>query len=138
METKMSVIINKGSNNSNVVINGVSYSGNNIVVTDNSVIVDGVVENLKNNQVVNIQIDGPVETLKVENGNIHVNGNVDTIDATSADVSVTGDSKSIKTLSGDVRCQNVYGNVESLSGDISCNHVHGLSMTKTGDINIKK
>lgn len=88
----------------NMTINGKTYSGNNIIISNGKVIVDGAEQSevLEHNIVVN------------------VTGDVQSLETTSGDVQCESVSGDVKTVSGDVNVRgNVAGNVKTVSGDIS-------------------
>lgn len=102
-----------------ITINGNSYSGNNIVVKNGRVSVDGndVTPDAK---AINISVVGNVESIKVDICDaVSVSGNVNSISTRSGDIVVEGDVLGgIQTMSGDVDCNEVKGSVSSMSGDI--------------------
>ena len=106
-----------------VIINGVSYSGNNVTVCRNKVIIDGVEVTDKNaidGKIINITIDSPVDKLHVDAcESIKIIGNVGDVSTLSGDVDIEGSvSGSVKTMSGDVDCGAISGSVTTMSGDI--------------------
>lgn len=93
-----------------VVINGATYSGNNIVVKNDKVIIDGVeVSKGHTTSPLNIKVEGKIESLKAD-GNVEVRGEV------GGDV----------LAGGNVECHNVGGDIQaggnvrglSVSGDV--------------------
>ena len=120
-----------------IKINGKTYFGNNIQISNNRVIIDGkdVSDDHKDSKEITIQIEGNVETLDVDRAkSIIVNGNVNSLKSVSGDVEckdVTGD---IKTVSGNVECGNVQGGVQTNSGDVKCGTIGGSVKTLSGDI----
>lgn len=104
----------------NVTINGKTYSGNNIIISNGKVIVDGAEQSevLEHNIVVNVT--GDVQSLETTSGDVNVIGGVSNIQTTSGDVQCESVSGDVKTVSGDVNVRgNVAGNVKTVSGDIS-------------------
>lgn len=104
--------------NGDVVIDGRSFTGRNITINGDKVIVDGVTQ----------------EGTLVGNITVTVNGDVDQLSTTSGKVYATTVT-SVKTVSGDVRCQDVHGNVQTVSGDVDCTKILGSVKTTSGDIN---
>jgi hypothetical protein len=104
---------------STVIINGKTYVGNSISVTNGKVIVDGKNVTPESKEI-NIKVEGNIQELKVDAcDKIEVAGNVSNIHTQSGDVEVTGDvTGNIQTMSGDVDCANVGGSISSMSGDI--------------------
>lgn len=101
----------------NITVNGRSYSGKNVVVNNGVVIVDGVEQEESLKGIVNIVVNGDVESIQKAN-NVTVNGNCDRVE----------------TVSGDINCQDVYGDVKSVSGDINAKGIAGSVRTVSGDI----
>lgn len=128
---------------SRIVVNGrvITNTGGGVVeIYDGKVMVNGKpVEDLNSlpDKVVNITIDGDVESLHVDCcSTLSVDGNVKTLKSGSGDVTVSGNvSGNISTGSGDVNCCNVEeGDVTTGSGDVHCIKVGGRVSTGSGDI----
>lgn len=109
--------MNISMKNGNVVIDGKSFSGHNITINGDKVIVDGVTQ------------DGSL----VGNITVTVNGDVEQLSTTSGSVYATTVTN-IKTVSGDVTCTDVHGNVQTISGDVDCPKILGSVKTISGDI----
>ena len=103
----------------NFTINGAIYSGDNIVITNNKILVNGK-DVTPDSKEINISVVGNIEQLKVDACNkVSVEGSVTSISTQSGDVEVTGDiSGGVQTMSGDVNCGNVGGSISTMSGDI--------------------
>lgn len=104
---------------SSVSINGVKYSGNNIVINGTSIIIDGNNVSFKDEKIVNIVIIGDVQKIDIDS---------------CESLSVKGNAGSINTVSGDVQCGNVNGDVKTVSGDVSCGYIAGNVKTVSGDV----
>jgi hypothetical protein len=104
---------------SSVRINGVTISGNDILVKHGSVFVDGKVVDTGDSKQIRIEVDGSIERL-----------NVDACDS----ITVSGSAGSVSTRSGDVTCGNVEGAVSTMSGDVRCGNIGGSVSTISGDI----
>lgn len=102
---------------SKVVINGKSYTGNNVTVNNDQVFIDGQL----------VSSSQPAIT-------IEVTGDVEKLETTSGNVTVNGDAGEVKTVSGGVRCGHVMGNATSTSGNIRCHYVNGNIHTVSGDV----
>lgn len=101
-----------------ITINGKTYNGNRIVVTNGHVVIDGV-DATPDAKVVNIVVNGDIQSINADScQSIHVNGNVG----------------EVSSQSGDIQCGNVNGSVQTMSGDIKCGHVSGNAKTMSGDI----
>lgn len=90
---------------SQITINGKTYYGNNIVVRNGKVIIDGTDSTPESDKIINITVDGDLEKIECDScTKIDIKGNV---------------SKGVKTLSGDVEVQGmVDGDVSTQSGDV--------------------
>lgn len=87
--------------NGNVAIDGKSFTGRNVVINGDQVIVDG-----------EVQSGSLVGKITVT-----VHGDVEQLTTTYGDVNATTVSN-IKTVSGDVDCPKILGEVNTISGDI--------------------
>ncbi|MDZ5602546.1 hypothetical protein SJI00_07150 [Pseudomonas sp. RP23018S] len=103
---------------SSVTIDGRTFTGRNISINGDKVVVDGVEQAGS--------LVGPVS--------VTVNGNAESVENGSGTVTVTGSAGQIETMSGDVYCGAVSGDVETMSGDVTCGPVTGKVKTTTGDI----
>lgn len=118
-------------------INQQVCQGNNIVVNNGKVIVDGV-DMTPEDKVITITVTGDVQTVDVGVcTTVSVNGNVGKVKVSVGDVkcgSVTGD---VTTSNGDIECNDVTGNVTTNLGDIKAKSIGGNAKTQMGDITIK-
>ena len=103
-----------------IVVNGVNYSGNNVTIFGDKVLVNGKQVDLKGQLKVEIIVHADDATISTESGTVTVNGN----------------TKNIKTMSGNVSTQGyVEGNISTMSGDVTvASSVHGNVSTMSGDI----
>jgi len=104
--------------NGRCTIDGKTFTGSNIQISGNKVIVDGVTQ------------DGEL----VGDINITVDGNVDSIQNTNGIVKALN-VNSVKTTNGDVTCSDVFGDVSTTNGDVSASKILGKVTTVNGDIN---
>ncbi|WP_339898218.1 hypothetical protein [uncultured Gilvimarinus sp.] len=109
-------IFSNGS--SDICIDGRKFSGRNVTIKGNKVIVDGVEQGG--------ELIGDVT--------VTVNGNVERVETEAGNVNVTGQAGSIKTMSGDVKSGPVSGSVSTMSGDVTCPSIGGSVKTMSGDI----
>lgn len=119
-----------------ITINGQTvYAGSNssVSVINNEVIIDGEVIDMQKKQhsildlikgdsmtrpiILNVVIQGNVESVKVTQGDVEVTGEVKKAESVHGNVSVTGDVQSVNSIHGAI---NVGGNVTR-----SINTVHG-------------
>lgn len=118
-----------------ITINNQNYSGRNLTIINNRVIIDGkdVTPDAKE---INISVTANIETLKVDYANrVEVNGVVNDIEAGSADIEVKGNvGGSIQTGSGNVKCGDVGTDVKTGSGNVKCGKINGSAKTGSGNI----
>jgi len=108
------------SRGATIKINGVEYTGNDIVINNGNVTIDGKLQKqLLNEPKITIQIIGDVGSIQSSSGDVSVRGTV---------------SGGITTASGDIQCGDVTGSVKTVSGDISCGEISGNVSTVSGDI----
>lgn len=103
-----------------ITINGVSFSGNNIQIINDKVIVDGK-DLTPETKEINIVVDGDlIGNLEFHNGKAEIKGGV---------------HKSVKSHNGDIKIGSVVGgDVSSHNGNIECGHISGSVKTKNGNI----
>jgi hypothetical protein len=102
-----------------IVINGNTYIGSSIIISNNKVIVNGQ-DVTPDGKEINIKVEGNINELKVDAcNNINVNGDVQSVSTKSGDIDVSGNvNGSVSTISGDVNCGSVGGSISTISGDI--------------------
>ncbi|MNG23098.1 hypothetical protein D3C84_1076620 [compost metagenome] len=101
-----------------MTINGITYTGKNISVDGNRVVVDGVEQA--------VPVTGPVSVV--------VNGNPTSVETAAGRVQVTGNVGSVRTMSGHVDSGDINGDVTTMSGDVSCKVHTGDTKTVSGNI----
>ena len=111
-------IMNLTMKNGNCTIDGKSFSGSNIQINGNKVVVDGVVQNGELVGDINITVDGDVGSIENTNG---------TVSALNVG--------SVKTTNGNVTCSDVSGDVKTTNGDIKAKKINGKVTTVNGDVN---
>ena len=97
--------------NGSMTINGKSYSGKNICIDGNKIVIDGKEQ----------------EGELVGDINVTVNGDVESLSTVSGDVTTTGDIGSVKTTSGDVTLKkgDIKTNVQTISGYVTAKNIGG-------------
>ena len=90
-----------------IFIDGKTYTGNNIVISGDTVVIDGKVQEEGINGIVRIDVTGNIESLYSE-----------------ASVTLTGDVNGDVESGGSVKCRNVGGNV-CAGGSVRCDDVMG-------------
>lgn len=105
-----------------VRINGApAGSGNNIVIANGRVFVDGIVAVHANDaRAINIEITGNIAVLSADVANV---------------ISVTGSAGRVETQSGNVQTGDVAGSVETMSGSVNCGKIGGDVTTMSGSVN---
>lgn len=106
------------TSNSSVTIDGRTFSGRNVSIVGNKVVVDGVEQSG--------DLVGPI--------NVLINGNAESVETESGKVEVAGTVGRVKTMSGNVKCGAVTGDVGTMSGDVTCGPISGSVKTMSGDI----
>lgn len=116
------VQVTMGNKNSSsyVSINGVEYRGNNISISGDRVVIDGVVQDgQKLVGPISVDVIGNVEKLVTSSGDIRVEGYVGDVKSASGDIVIHGRvNGDVTTASGDVRGREIGGKVTTVSGDI--------------------
>ena len=130
-----SIIYNVGR----TVINGKAITGSVITFEGGRMLVDGKpFEDWSDSdeKVVNITINGNVDTLDVECcSSITISGDAKKVKTGSGEIKVNGSvSGYVKTGSGDVECGDVEGDVSTGSGNVHCGNVRGRVSTGMGNI----
>lgn len=106
-----------------ITINGKKYSGNNISINNNKVVIDGKTIN-ENSKEIYIYVDGNIESLSSDIvSQLIVDGDVNTLTTTNGDCVVLGDvTNNIKTTNGTVKISgSVGGNVKTTNGNVKYN-----------------
>ncbi|AYC51937.1 hypothetical protein [Bacillus licheniformis] len=95
------------SSNGKVTVNGVTYEGNNITITNNEVLIDGKAVESSVSGVVKVKIEGTPAKVYSD-----------------ASVEVKGDVLGDVDSGGSVNCGNIKGNVDA-GGSVRCGTVGG-------------
>ena len=109
--------------NKMIQINGKTFYGNNLNISNGKIIIDGKVQSSLSDfdeKEINITIEGDVVEVSTEIGNITVNGNVSkNVKNTNGDINVSGSvGGDVKITNGSVECGNVNGDVDTTNGNI--------------------
>ncbi len=124
-----------------ISINGKSYTGSNIQVINNRVIIDGkdVTTEHADSKEISIVVEGSLDSLQVDYAKkIEVQGNVNSLTCASGDVTCGNVQGNVKTTSGDIECSFIGGDVQTNSGDVKSNTITGSVKTVSGDIKHRK
>ena len=124
------------------IVNGRTIIGNNIVVRNGQVWVDGKLESKEDEKIINITVTGDIEELTVDYAqSVVVHGAVGKARTSSGNLEIDGDvNGDVQASSGDITIEGaVGGSVETSSGDVDIRGAVGGSVRKTsGDIKHRK
>lgn len=101
-----------------ITVNGKTYEGNSVTVSNGTVIIDGKVQHDESSPQITISVDGDIKSLDVDTGKVSVNGNVG----------------GIAVDCGDIECKDVVGHIKVDTGNVSCGNVGGSVSTNIGNI----
>jgi hypothetical protein len=119
---------------SQIIINGKVYEGNNVIVRNNRVFIDGK-DTTPDAKTIDISVLGNISELRVDAANqVHVKGDVGSASLGSADIICNNIANGVTTGSGDVECESITGNVRTGSGDVKAKTITGSVNTGSGDI----
>lgn len=105
---------------SQIVINGVTYAGNNIVVANGRVTVDGVDNTPGEDKNISIIVHGDINSLKANScKSLIVEGSVKNLENMNGNVDCEDVTGSVKAMNGSVHCKNVAGSVEAMNGNVN-------------------
>lgn len=109
-----------GKKSGSVSINGRSFSGQNINIVGGVVTVDGVVQEGGEftEKVLNITVEGDMQSLRTSNGSVTVNGSVGKVETTNGSVLVDQGVGSVRTTNGNVTAETITGSVNTVNGNI--------------------
>jgi len=104
-----------------ITINGKTYKGNNLTISNNEVYIDGKKADQQDDaKTININIEGNIEAV-----------NVDYCDK----IEVVGECGLVSSKNGNIQIKgNVSGDVTNKNGNIICRNVGGDAETKNGDV----
>lgn len=96
--------------------------GQNVVIGNGNIIINGVKQDTGDEKIINVFIDKDFEgDLKIEScNNITIKGNI---------------NGSLKLTNGDVECNDIFGDVDIVNGDVDAEEIKGNVKTVNGDIN---
>lgn len=102
-----------------ITINGktITYSGTNVVINNEKVIVDGNIVQECNSGDIKVTIEGNVNKIDC-GGSVEVHGNSGSIDC-GGSCKVSGDVKGDIDAGGSVTCGNVSGDIDA-GGSVRC------------------
>lgn len=126
-------------NRGKISINGVSYEGDNVVIENNNVTIDGVKQDGKHiskSKKIDVLITGDVETVSAGSGSVTAR-NITNASTGSGDVKADIIT-TVNTSSGDVEAEQIQGDVRTSSGDVEAGSIGGSTTTSSGDITTKK
>lgn len=123
---------------STVTINGKTYSGNNIVVSNNKVIIDGK-DITPDSKQININVEGNITDLKVDCcDKISIKGNVGSTTSFSGDLFKKGDDVWVKDLEHEFPVSAVFVKYNDLEKNIFKYRVIKLGNDYESDVSFCK
>ena len=103
--------------NGKCIIDGKSFSGSNIQICGNKVVVDGVTQSGELVGDIAVTVHGDVDVLENTNGSVKAN-NVGSVKTTNGKVTCDDVAGDVKTTNGDVNARKILGKVTTVNGDI--------------------
>ena len=103
-----------------VTVNGKTYKGNNVSISNNKVYIDGKLENQEDEKVINVVVNGNINTLTIDYcDNLEMVGDCGIVASKNGDVVIKGNvANDVTSKNGNIVCGNVGGNVETKNGNI--------------------
>ena len=124
--------------NSNIQVNGNSYSGNSGEVSNGKIIIDGVdvTPDYKN---ITIVVEGDLNKLDVKAcKTLEVGGSVGSLELGMGDIKCGSVAKDAHTGQGDIQVTgDVQGNVKTGMGNVKASKIVGNAKTGMGYVNIR-
>lgn len=119
-------------------LNGVSFSGRNVSITNGRVIIDGREVTVPDSQAkLVIEVKGDLAHLEVGScASLTVAGAVGAVSLAAGTLHCKDVAGNVSVEQGAVSCCNVTGDVKTDVGDIDCGNVAGSVKAKVGDISI--
>lgn len=105
-----------------ITINGKSYKGKNVRISNNKVYIDGKLQDdkdIQESKQIFIEVHGDLSILDVD---------------VCENISVSGETGLVKTVNGDIICKDIAGDVTTVNGDVRANIINGNCKTVNGDI----
>lgn len=105
-------------------VNGKSYTGSALSISNNKVVVDGVeqvVGSTENENTYNIKIEGNADVVNVGGcGNVDIDGDAGHVSNVSGDIKISGNSTKTSSVSGNISVAgSVSGWINTVSGSVS-------------------
>ncbi len=106
-----------------VTINGKTYNGNNLSVVNNKVYIDGKLVDQEDAKVINIHVEGNIETLDVDHCDVlEIKGNCGNVTSKNGNIVVKGDVEGdVTNKNGNIICGNVAGDADTKNGNVITN-----------------
>lgn len=118
--------VTKGNNNiqnitiintqKSVTINGRTYKGS-IRIENNKIISNDGTSTI-DDKVINVTVNGNVDSIETITGTVAVTGNVTQAKTASGDITISGDTTNATTMSGDISAKKI-DSATSMSGDVT-------------------
>lgn len=120
---------------STITVNGQTFVGNNVSVVNGEVIVDGKKVAAPEGKVINIAVQGDIESLKVDRGSVNVTGSVGSVAVSQGDVeSIGGVKGKVEIDQGNLECGDIFGDVSVNMGNVVAGTIHGSVKAKMGNV----
>jgi len=119
---------------STITVNGQTFVGNNVSVVNGEVIVDGKKVAAPEGKVINIAVQGDIESLKVDRGSVNVTGSVGSVAVTQGDVECGGVKGKVEIDQGNLECGDIFGDVSVNMGNVVAGTIHGSVTAKMGKV----
>ncbi len=120
-------------------INGKSYEGENITITNSKVFINGKEVGTEDSKQITITVTGNIENLKVDHcEKIDIMGTIKDVQLTSGNINCGNVTGNVKTTSGDVDCSDVGGSIQTVSGNVDASNIKGETSTVSGNIKYRK
>lgn len=119
---------------STITVNGQTFVGNNVSVVNGEVIIDGKKVAAPEGKVINITVQGDIESLKVDRGSVNVTGSVGSVDVTQGDVECGGVKGKVEIDQGNLECGDIFGDVSVNMGNVVAGTIHGSVTAKMGNV----
>lgn len=131
MLDKLKALMQK-SEPATINVNGRTYIGRNLTITDDRVFIDGKPVDVEEKQIT-VSIVGNVVNLH-SSAEVSVIGDVGEIVSSSGSIMCHDVKGGIQTTSGNVSCCDVYADISTRSGNVTASEIHGAVKTVTGNI----
>lgn len=118
---------------STIIINGIKYEGDGLIIKNGKVSVDNK-ELVLHEKEIHINVLGDIEKLRIDHcEDISIMGNVKELKNGSGKVKCD-DVQILESSSGNIDCRQIFGDVKTGSGDVRAKSINGKVKTGSGDV----